>query len=82
MKIKKALGIICLILLIALYNDYINGNKKETTETAENIIEEAADQIENIADANDPYVQGVKNGYPLEHPDQTYGNILSVRKKD
>ena len=39
MRIKKALGIICLILLIALYNDYINGNKKETTETAENIIE-------------------------------------------
>ncbi len=76
MKIKKALGIICLILLIALYNDYINGNKKETTETAENIIEEAADQIENIADANDPYVQGVKNGYPLEHPDQTYGEAF------
>ena len=49
---------------------------KEASDIAEKIAEEAEDQARNITDSQDSHVLGVKNGHPLDYPDQTYGNAF------
>lgn len=49
---------------------------KDATKMAEKVVDEANDQARNIIDSRDSHVQGVKNGYPFDYPDQTYGEAF------
>lgn len=42
-----------------------------------NLLENAKDQLKNIADKDNKYVQGVKNARPEQYPDKNYGDAFA-----
>ena len=43
---------------------------------SEEDVDDVTDQIQNVAQMEDPNVVGVKNGHPSNYPDQTYGEAF------
>lgn len=40
------------------------------------VVDEVADQVNNVTDLIDPHVLGVKNGHPNNHPKCPYGDVF------
>lgn len=49
---------------------------KDTQEKVEDVVQEVADQAKNIADKENENVLSVKNGYPENYPDVTFGDAF------
>lgn len=69
---KHSISFISKLGIIALLLTVISGCSVESKQTAKAL----EDQLVSIADSNDPYVLSVKNGYPVDRPDQLYGDTF------
>ena len=64
------------MLALCLISGCSESTAKDTQEITEDIVQEVVDQAENIADKEDENVLSVKNGYPENYPDVTFGDAF------
>lgn len=76
MRKKRKMHIMMMIAALCFVCGCSELSEKDTQEKAEDVVQEVVDQVENIADKEDENVLSVKNGYPENYPDITFGDAF------
>lgn len=73
---KTKIYLIMAMAALGLVSGCSEATLKDAQEITEDVVQEVADQAENIADIEDEHVLKVKNGYPENYPDVTFGEAF------
>lgn len=73
---KNKIYLIMAMAALGLVSGCSEATLKDAQEITEDVVQEVADQAENIADIEDEHVLKVKYGYPENYPDVTFGEAF------